>query len=315
MGGSKQTQQTQQQSNPWAPATPLLNDVLSNAQKYGNDTSLFKPTFSGSTMGGIAGLENLAQNPTAQSGVLQNLIDGSQRGYNTGFNTLDATANGSMLNNVNPYLDAALGTASQRTADAVNAQFSGAGRFGSGAHTGVLADRLGAIETNARMGNYDAERQRQLAAAGQLHQAGGAGAQYAGQMDASNVAQQQLLLQAGGMRDQMDAAQRQAPLNATQWMAQMGTPIAGLGGSSNGTTTTTTPANTAGMITGGLMAGAGILTGNPMMALNGLSSATGGSNLGSFGGLGGSAAMNNWGNVGQSTVGAGGLPKLGGLFS
>lgn len=40
--------------------------------------------------------------------------------------------------------------------------------------------------------------------------------------------------------------------------------------------------------------------------------ATGGSFLGSLGGLGGSALMNNWGNVGQSSVGPGGLPQLGG---
>lgn len=285
MGGSRQTKTTSETRNPWAPATPVLNDVLRNARQQGNDPSLFTPTFSQSTMGGVTGLEGIAQNPTAQSGVLQNLINGSTQGYNTGLNTLDATANGSMLNNTNPYLDQVLNTASGRAADAVNAQFSGAGRYGSGAHTGVLAEKLGALETNARMGNYDAERQRQLAAAGQLHQAGGAGAQYAGQMDASNVAQQQLLLQAGGMRDQMDAARRQAPLNATQWMAQMGTPIAGLGGTSSGTSTTSTPANIPGMIGGGLMAGAGLLSGNPFAALNGMGRVAGGLSGSSSGGV------------------------------
>lgn len=40
--------------------------------------------------------------------------------------------------------------------------------------------------------------------------------------------------------------------------------------------------------------------------------ALGGSYLGSLGGLGGAAMANNWGNVGQSEVGPGGLPQLGG---
>lgn len=54
---------------------------------------------------------------------------------------------------------------------------------------------------------------------------------------------------------------------------------------------------------GGLMSG---------MASKGLSSLTGGYNAGSMSGLGGSLAMGNYGNVGQSAVPAGGqMPTLG----
>ena len=55
--------------------------------------------------------------------------------------------------------------------DEVNSQFSMAGRYGSGAHTGVLTDRLADAEGNILYGNYNAERARQDAAAGAVPQA------------------------------------------------------------------------------------------------------------------------------------------------
>lgn len=70
-------------------------------------------------------------------------------------------------------------------------------------------------------------------------------------------------------------------------------------------------------ITGGLslggMAGslAGSLAGKALSS--GLSAATGGYNAGAMSGLGGALASRNYGNVGQSTVGPGGLPQLGGV--
>src|SRR5574343_704381 len=245
MGGSSQTKTESQTKDPWAPAQPVLQDVLNNARKYGNDPSMFRPTFSNDTRSGIASLGALR--PDAQNGVFGGLIDRTQAGYGVGNDALMKTASGGMLGG-NPYLDEVLKTSSARAAYGVNGQFAGAGRYGSGAHTGVLADRLGGIETNARMQNYNTERQNQLNAAGILNNDAARAAAFAGQADAARAQGVNNQIQAGALQDQMATAERTAPLNATQWMAGLGTSIGGMGGSATGTSTTKTPANVGGMI-------------------------------------------------------------------
>lgn len=268
MGGSKQTQTTSQTTNPYAPAVPLVNDIIGKTQNLGNQTDLFAPSVSGATMNGIQGLENLAGGQNAQQGYLPGFIDQLKGGFGAGQTALTASANGSMLGS-NPYLDSVLKTAGQRTADQVNAQFSGAGRFGSGAHTGVLTDRIGQQETQARMQNYDAERTRQMQAAGLLQGEGALGAGMAGQLDQANLGQNGLMLQAGQMRDAIANAEKSAPLTATQWMAGLGFPAAGLGGSKEGTATSYTPPNYAGMAIGGLTSLGGLFGGQGPFGANG----------------------------------------------
>ena len=284
MSGSQSTTTENKTKDPWAPAQPVLQDVLTNARMYGNDPSMFTPTFSGDTRAGIADLAKLR--PDAQNGLLPGLINQTQQGYGVGNNTLMTTASGGMLGG-NPYLDAVLKTSTQRAADAVNAQMSGAGRYGSGAHTGVLADRLGAIETNARMQDYTTERGNQMNAAGILNNDATRAAGFAGQYDAATAQGVQNQIKAGAIQDQMSTAERTAPHYATQWMSGLAQPIAGLGGTQNGTTTTSTPANTGGMIAGAAMAGLGAATGNPMMMMNGVSTGLGAASGGSGGGGGG----------------------------
>ena len=71
----------------------------------------------------------------------------------------------------NPGLESVLGRMRGDVSDEVNSQFSLGGRYGSGAHTGVLTDRLADAEGNILYGNYNAERSRQDAAAGAAPQA------------------------------------------------------------------------------------------------------------------------------------------------
>lgn len=303
MGGSKTTQTTQAKQDPWAPAQPVLQDVLKNAQTYGNDPSRFQQTFGQDTRDAAAGIANLGRQPLAQQGALGGLIDGTKAGYGVANEQLMKTASGGMLGGGNPYLDQVLATSRQKAADATNQQFAGAGRYGSGAHTGILADRLGSIETNARMQDYNTERSNQLNAAGILNANGQNIGQYAGQMDQANLQQQQLIGQGGAMQDQFANAERTAPLAATQWMAGLGTPIAGLGSTSNQTQTTATPANTGGMIAGAAMAGLGAATGNPMMMMNGVQSG-----LGAASGGGGMMGGGGGGQSGSPFFGAFGKP-------
>ena len=79
-------------------------------------------------------------------------------------------------------------------------------------------------------------------------------------------------------------------------------------------------ANTAGMQNwlglAGTLGGAALSLGTGGMsglASRGLSAVTGGYDAGSMSGLGGALASRNYGNVGQSFVGEGGMPRLGGL--
>jgi len=75
------------------------------------------------------------------------------------------TMDGKFLGEGNPYLEDTLSDINQSTADGVNSQFSGAGRYGSGMHAKVLADRIGQNENNLRFGNYATERGMQNDAA------------------------------------------------------------------------------------------------------------------------------------------------------
>lgn len=62
--------------------------------------------------------------------------------------------------NGNPYIDDIIARTRRGVIDDVNSQFSGAGRYGSGAHAGVLAQRLGEVESGLRYQDYAGERER-----------------------------------------------------------------------------------------------------------------------------------------------------------
>lgn len=283
MGGKSQTTTSNQsqnsQSNPWAPAQPLLQQILGQVGQIGGNASNFEQQFGPWTRQYAQNLAGMAGQKNATQQMAPWLMKGAQQSYNAGQGQLLNTANGGNLTG-NPYLDQVLGRASSDTANAVNQQFSAAGRYGSGAHTSVLADRIGQQQTQARMGNYDNERRNQLNAAGMLYGAGQQGLDAARTLDNANVAQQGLLQQAGSIQDLIANAGRVAPQQAAQWMASLGIPIAGLGGqqtgSSTGTQTTKTPADPLGMGLSLGMAGLGMFTGNPMMAMNGLGGMAGG---------------------------------------
>ncbi|EJF91329.1 tail fiber domain-containing protein [Bartonella melophagi] len=75
-------------------------------------------------------------NPTQSQQNLNNMASGGWIGNNSKFND-------------------ALDNALSKTSDAVNQSMAGAGRYGSGAHTGVLTDELGALATNAAAQQYN----------------------------------------------------------------------------------------------------------------------------------------------------------------
>ncbi len=65
----------------------------------------------------------------------------------------------------NPYLQDIIDASRGGVTDGVNSQFTLAGRYGSGAHTGVLADSLADMEAQLRYSNYTTEMDRMMGAA------------------------------------------------------------------------------------------------------------------------------------------------------
>jgi hypothetical protein len=274
--GNKPATQTQKQErSPWAPAVPNLEMGLTNARTLSGDVSNFTPTYSGSTQAGIAGLEGAAPNLTGARDALGNVVPGSTQGFNVGLGQMSNVASGAMLG-ANPYLDDVIAQSREGVTNAVNGQFAGAGRYGSAAHTGALTKGLGQMEMNARMGNYSTERAAQDNAARGLYGGGFQGAAMGGALDQSQLTPYQVMLQAGALRDAQSEAERTAPLRATEWLNSQSLPIAGAGGSSTGTTTTTQPTNRMGQILGGVQMGLGLLSGNPMMMASGTGGLLGG---------------------------------------
>lgn len=295
---SKQTQTQEATRAPWAAAQPALNQILGNVGQYMSTPDMFAPTQGAASKSGIEGLMQYGTSPTATQQAGQSIIGNSGQGYQTGYDTMAKTAQGGFLNQ-NPYLSSALDAANQKTAEKVNSQFSGAGRFGSAAHGLGLGRAIGEQNTGAMLANYQDERSKQMGAADKLLQGGLQGLQAGQMMDQSRLGQANAVLQAGGLQDTYAQGVKQAPMAATSWGAGLTTPIANLGGTSSGTSTTVNKQdpNIAGMAMGGAITGLGLMTGNPMMAMGGLSSGLGSAGFGGggFGGFGMNSGGSGWG--------------------
>lgn len=250
------TQAQTGEQNPFAPAVGNLKDILAKAKAIGNDGT-FNPTFSNNTVGGLNALGDLGRTPSAAATALQPVVQGSGQGYQTGLGALQQTAGGGLIGG-NQYLDGVLKNANQKTADSVNAQFSNAGRYGSGAQTTALTDQIGRQNTEALSNQYNIERQNQLGAAGTLSSQGLQGAQAASGIDAAKQGQVGLQIQAGQGQDQIADAKRLAPYQASLAEAGLSNPIAALGSSTTGTAKTTgKTGGTTGGTTSGTTTGSG----------------------------------------------------------
>lgn len=226
---------------------PYGNSIFTNAA--GGGTSIYNsPAFSGLSdiaSGTNAYLQQSAGNVGALSGVanasatspyswmLANLSNEIGTSGNPAIDALTKTSSGAYLNS-NPYVDEMYGAASDAvtrayqtaTAPQTAANFTSAGRYGSGAYANAasqneqnLVSGLGNLSANIYGGNYQAERARQDAASqalgaliaqnygletGALNLAGqqylqgqrqaGEGYAMGGQLDLANLAAQQAAL-------------------------------------------------------------------------------------------------------------------------
>lgn len=130
-------------------------------------------------------------NPAQNVGLgmtMNRALSGSQTVSNAEGQLNDMISGGS----TNPYLDAMYDRAAGKVAGSVNSNFSNAGRYGSGAHTGALTEGLGNMATDLYGGAYEADRGRQMQAIGMAPEFGNLAYQDASQMlNAGQIMQDQ----------------------------------------------------------------------------------------------------------------------------
>lgn len=235
-------QNTRNAVNPYAPAQSNLSEILQRAHGLANDGT-FTPSFSGNTTQGLDALGKFGASPSEAVKALQPVVQGTGQGFQTGLGALQNIAGGGLIGG-NDFLNSALKNADQTTADSVNAQFSAAGRYGSGAHTTALADQIGRMNTQALTGQYNTDHQNQQQAAGLLTGQGIQGAGLAPTIDAAQANHLQTQIAAGQGQDENAAAKRLAPYMATQAEAGLTDPIAALGRTEVGRVKTKTDGTT-----------------------------------------------------------------------
>ncbi len=175
---------------PFSPQSQMAMQLGENRALFG---SQFDPAAGNVAMSGMSG-----NSPYTQAGM------NSLWGGSLGMQQLAGTANGQYLNS-NPYLDSMFGAATRglntqynnQVMPGVNATFGSGGRTGSYAHNQALnmanenyGNAVGDMAANIYGGNYQAERDRQLQAAGGLGNLGTSLASGYSNLGAQNFAQQ-----------------------------------------------------------------------------------------------------------------------------
>ncbi|MBB4076215.1 hypothetical protein GGR08_000508 [Bartonella fuyuanensis] len=244
-----QVQTTTQTNTPPAWAADILKQASADALE------LYKQGIGGNVYQGerIAGLSDMTKNALTglqqTAGLYNNPV--VTQWFNTPTNSatnLSSMAQGNWVGS-NSKFNTALQNALNKTSDAINQAMSGAGRYGSGAHTGVLADELGALATNAAAQQYNQDINNMMNAnrmidRSQQDQVNAANAYYQGQSNAQSNALKGGMIQDLNRQNALDA-ERQKWLeednqawNQLERLLQIGTQAAGNYGTTSGKTTT-----------------------------------------------------------------------------
>jgi len=272
------TQQTQATRDPWAPAQPYLQKAMTRAGSFFDDNVGYQP-YTGSTLSplngyfdtSLSGQSNLAvRDIGGTQGVNAARALGTQQIQNRGLSPELQSLYQQAQGDQNPYLQSILDTNNRRIGDRVNSSVSGAGRYGSGAHTDIMSRAL-AESANPVLAQDYARRQQQMQsiAEGGLQRAG----TWSTVMPALDAAQYAPLERIGSIgqfyqeRDQkalddqikLYNAQQAYPWEQISRLNAIAGQAGGLGGTQFGTQTT--PINqpsTLQKLFGGAAAGAGI---------------------------------------------------------
>ncbi len=201
MGGKSSTQKTENKPPKWS--EPLFRQSASEAQSIYN-SGKGGNVYQGQTVAGLG--------DTTRAGIsgIQSAA-GSLPQTSAAQNYLTDYASGKYLKEGNPYFNDALQGQLDDTAAQVQSQFSGAGRYGSGANTGVLASKLGNIRSTALADQFSRDQQNQLAATGQIDSANS-------NLFQNRLTGQQAVVGAGQLEDQ--ARQQQLTADFTKWQSE-----------------------------------------------------------------------------------------------
>lgn len=260
MGGeSKQTQTQNSTTNPWEPAQPALQGILGQLTSNLNNTGL-----TGAETGAINTLQQNAGNASQFAPQItdfaKNLLSGGgatdQAGaVNQNYLRYQGQTNPLASNtNYNPYdtpgFKDALSTTIADITNSTNGQFAAAGRDFSGMNSQTLGRGImqGVAPTIAAQYNQNVNNQQ--GAAGNLYNAGNTNAGILSGLNQQKLANQGQGITAAGQATDManaganatleaEAKRRGIPVQALGLLAQIGIPIAGLGGQSTGTSTGT----------------------------------------------------------------------------
>ena len=280
MGGTATTtqqQQQQSQTQPWAPAQPMLQGLLS---QINGAQAAVNPLQSGA----IGTLTTNALNAPSYAAPGQNLAadlfaGGTDRSgrvagaFDALSGNLGPIAAGKTLDpGQNPYLRGALDTVANDVTQNVNSQFAAAGRDLSGMNQQALARGIAQGEAPLMLNQYNTERGNQMNAAGTLYNAGVNTASTLSGLDQTALANRLQGLGVAGalpaLQDQSAnrilAAQAQGfglPLQQIGMLEGLGIPLAQLGSQSSGTSfgTTSQSQPVGPTLLGGVLGGLGLL--------------------------------------------------------
>lgn len=199
--GGGGTQTVTQNSDPWSAAQPYLKEIMSGTQGLYN-SGAGSQRYAGSAVVPFSNQTNAGLNMAEQRAMFGSPVRGAANA--NAYQTLS----GQNLNN-NPYLDQMFDKASGKAAAAVNSQFSGLGRYGSGAHAGVLGDQMNNLATDIYGGNYARERQYQNAMT-----------QLAPTLAQADYNDAQQLMNLGGIREEQAGRQLQDQIDAWNFAQQ-----------------------------------------------------------------------------------------------
>jgi hypothetical protein len=200
----KTTQSTQKTENsPPAWATPLFKQSAHEASKIYN-SGAGGNVYNGQTVAGLGG--TTTQGINGIKSTVAGLPDST-----SAQNNLSDYASGKFLAEGNPYYKERLNNEIADSNALVQSQFSGSGRYGSGANTGVLAKNTSNMLLQGLESDYNRQQANQLAATQQIDAANS-------NLYQNNLAGYQAQIGAGQLQD----ANKQAQLTAdfTKWQSK-----------------------------------------------------------------------------------------------
>ncbi|VEJ45289.1 tail fiber domain-containing protein [Bartonella vinsonii] len=246
------TQNTTQTNAPPEWAKGILEHAAKDAMTFYNQGS-GKAVYDGQRVADLSDPTNNAINGLSNNthNYDNNYLNGLATGQNATSQNLKNMASGQQIGN-NPYFDEALQNTLNKATNSINSSLAGAGRYGSGAHTGVLANELGGIATQALSQQYNQDVNNMMNANSLIDQANqnqlaGANNFFQGQGQANlNALAGGSVLDANHQRQLDEERQKWEQQNNLDWdqlskLLAAGGAVAGNYGTQTGQRTTFTP--------------------------------------------------------------------------